>query len=333
VWDRLDTLADRIGTAEAALDHRVGAIAARRWRATERAVPAALQVEERHIATALLAAPLIVERIANAYPGSIMLLKGPEVASRYPDPGLRPITDLDLLVEDSAAAFRALVAAGCEPLPHRASPNHEPPLVFGDLPLVIELHWSAKWPDGHAGPSAAELFAAAVPSVCFGAPVLAPSPAQHAVLLAAHAWAHRPLCRLGELVDVAAMLGECDPAECTAIARRWDVARIWAATLRACDALLGDGPLPRPLRTWAANLPQLRHRSRREMLLDRCVAPFTALPPHRAAVAATTAARQMLRARIEPGADGRPEEHWPVHPSVLAAGVRSTSGAAGAGEP
>jgi hypothetical protein len=318
LWDRVDALVDRIGTAEAALDHRVGLLAARRWRATGRLLPAALREEERYTATAVLAAPVVLRRVAAAYPGPIAILKGLEIASRYPDPALRPISDLDLLVEDSAAAFRALVAAGATPLPHRRSPDHEPPLVFADLPLIVELHWAPKWPDGHAAPSATELLATAEPSRWLGERFLAPSPARHAVLLAAHAWAHRPLCRLGELVDVAALLGDCDRRECAAIARAWGVGRIWNATVRACDALFSDGALPLALRTWARNLPQLRHRSRHEMLLDRSVAPFAALPPHRALPVAAAAVAEMLRARVDPSGD-RPEDHWPVHPSVLAA--------------
>ena len=42
----------------------------------------------------------------------LILMKGPEAAARYPDPALRPFCDLDFLVDDPAAAHRALMAAG-----------------------------------------------------------------------------------------------------------------------------------------------------------------------------------------------------------------------------
>jgi hypothetical protein len=319
LWSRLDALVDGMTSVEAVLDHRLGGIAARRFRATGRSLPAALLEEERFVAAALLASPVVLERVAEAHGEPLMVLKGPEVAHRYPTAAMRPTTDLDLLVEDSAAAFRALVAAGCHPLAHVASPDHELPLVFPDLPLVIELHWSPKWPHGHTPPSVPELLAGAGRSAWRPDLALAPTAAQHAVMLAAHAWAHRPLCRLGELVDIAVLLEEADAAECESIARAWDVERIWNATLAACDAMLADGPMPRALRSWARNLPELRHRSRREMLLERCLAPFTARAPHRAAALAGASLQQMLRARLKPAAGQKPQDFWGTHPAVRAA--------------
>ncbi len=79
-----------------------------------------------------------------------------------------------------------------------------------------------KWPTA-TPPSFGELAAAGVPST-FGLPgVLAPCPAHHAVLLAAHAWGTDPLSRLGALVDVAAVAEVAYVDAAAAVAREWGV--------------------------------------------------------------------------------------------------------------
>ena len=42
----------------------------------------------------------------------MVLMKGLEVGAYYPDPGLRPFRDLDLLVDDAERAQQALIEAG-----------------------------------------------------------------------------------------------------------------------------------------------------------------------------------------------------------------------------
>ncbi|HKP21952.1 MAG TPA: nucleotidyltransferase family protein, partial [Thermoleophilaceae bacterium] len=278
LWARLDELVDGAPSVIDLLDHRLGAVAARHWRAQGRELPPAIVEEERYASAAELAARVLLARVARACDGPVVLLKGPEVAERYPEAAMRPSHDLDLLVEDSPGAFAALRAAGCVVLPsNEPAPQHEPPLAFPDLPLSIELHRAPKWPAWAASPPVAELLAEAMPSRV-SADVLTPQPAHHAVLLAVHSWAHRPLARILDLADVSVMLREAGRPEAAAVARRWGVERVWDSTLRAIDALFAGHGEPWMLRTWARNTPRTRRPTRAEELLERCLSPFAALP-------------------------------------------------------
>ena len=320
VWGRLDELTDRAPSVIDLLDHRLGAIAARHWRAIGRELPPAILEEERYAASAVLAVPVLLSRITSAYGGAVMVLKGLEVAQRYPDPRMRPSHDLDLLVEDSRAAFTALRAAGCEVVNDERSPQHELPLAFPDLPLVIELHSAPKWPSWAGEPPTRELMSAAVTS---DSGLLAPATAHHAVLLAVHSWAHRPLARVLDLADVLVMLADADTGEARDTARRWRVERLWSATLAAADALLSGGPEPWTLRAWARNTAEVRRPTRREELLERCLSPFAVLPPLAAARVSGRSVVEMVRARAGRGSAHRLEDIRPEHPAIVAARERT----------
>src|SRR4051812_46856019 len=129
---RLALMVDRAPGLPDLFAHRLGAIAAAHWRRCGRELPAPLLEEERFATVAGLAARLLLSRILDAYDGRVMVIKGPEVAARYPAPDLRTYHDLDVLVEDSGAAQRALLAAGCRVGWDRGSTHHELPLVFPD---------------------------------------------------------------------------------------------------------------------------------------------------------------------------------------------------------
>src|SRR5262245_51961646 len=135
-----------------------------------------------------------------------MVMKGPEIAARWPTPRLRPWTDLDVLVGDPEAFQAALLRAGFvevgEPEDYDDS-HHLRPVAHPLLPMAVEVHRRPKWPT-EAPPTFAELAEAAVPNAFGVDGVLAPSAAHHAVLLAGHAWEHDPLSSIGALADVTA---------------------------------------------------------------------------------------------------------------------------------
>ncbi len=281
VLEAVNRLVDRAPRHSDLAYHRLQVFAARHWRAQGRPVPGEFEREEQFAAVAGAAAPALLEQVRAAYDGPLLLLKGPEVAARYPDPTLRPFSDLDLLVTDAAAAQAALLEAGftvVEGEHEKPELHHRAPLLAPGLPLVLELHDRPKWPRGKVAPARDELFAAAVPAQA--APdLLTLPPASHAVLLAAHAWAHRPLRRVLDVVDVALMLGDDSREAAADVARRWDVEGIWAATVAAADALFRGDRRPWPLLVWARNLVSVRERTVLASHFERWTAVFCELPP------------------------------------------------------
>lgn len=283
VWERIDALAERAPHVRALRFHRLELVEAHRRRAAGLAPLPELAGDVTRAAFAELAVRVLLSRAREAYDGRLVLHKGPEVGLDYPDPGLRPYRDLDLLVDDAPAAQAALLAAGFGEVGDPAlyeDIHHLRPLAWPGLPLAIELHSRPKWPDAVPGPAVAELLADAVPSRLGIAGIETLAPAQHAVLLAAHAWAHEPLARVGHLVDVAATLARAQDGEAAAIARAWGCARMWRSSEAAVRAVVhGEGASAATL--WGRHLRGARERTVLELHLQRWLGPAWALPRRR----------------------------------------------------
>jgi len=291
MWEHLDELLARGATHPRALRfHRVALLEARRRRAAGLEVGVELMRDEAVAAVAELAVPALLRRVRDLCDGPLALIKGPEVAIDYPGPRLRRFNDIDLLSDDASAAQAALLAAGFVEVGEAwryENIHHLRALWWPGLPLIVELHERPKWPDGLTGPPAEELLAAAVPSRVGVAGISALPPAEHALLLAAHAWAHEPLGRLGQLVDVAATLRRTEPREVETLARRWGCRRMWRTTHAAVRAVVeGDGRSP-AVALWGRHLRQVRERTVLEMHVTEAVGPIWA--------GATTGAPRALR--------------------------------------
>lgn len=307
LWQSVDRLIDRASSTADLRAHRLHLLAVARYRATGRSVPADLMEAAREGTLATFAAPLLLEHVRKVVEGPIMLLKGPEVAARYPAPALRPFGDLDLLVEDPIAAQRALIGAGFTLVGDERlyrEIHHLRPLHYPSYPLIIEVHARPKWIETGYGPGIDELLEAAVQSAVGVDGILAPAPEHHTLLLAAHSWAHAPLGQLLQLIDVAALRSESVPNEIASLARRWKIGQVWSLTDAAADALLLDGARPLPLHVWARHLRSVRHRTVLETHLARWLPAFSVLPFRRACGAA-------LRA-IERDLTPAPGERWRV---------------------
>ena len=281
LWGVVDQLIDRAPQVEDLVNHRLDVLAARRYRQTGTVVPPVLVARERHSALTTLAGPALLERVRAGCDGPLLVLKGPEVAARYPEPELRPFADIDLLAHDAAKAHRSLLRAGFHevgaPELYR-NIHHLRPLCWAELPLVVEVHSHPKWIEPIAAPGAHDLFAVVVPASVGVEGFVAPSPARHAVLIAVHSWAHEPLRRLRDVVDVAALSIEGDADEALAAARAWGVERLWSTTVSALDYLFAEGRKPLALRLWAQNLERARERTVLENHLERWLSDFSALP-------------------------------------------------------
>ena len=172
LWERVGELADRAPQISDLRHHKLHLIAASRMRARGEDVPAELrQAECRAAAIALGAAPLL-RRIRAATDAELIVMKGPEAATRWPEARLRPWKDLDLFVEDADTVQAALLAAGFTELGrlHRLPrhPSPAPPGVPRACPIAVEVHRRPKWPARHAPPFE-ELIEGAVPSTFPGA--------------------------------------------------------------------------------------------------------------------------------------------------------------------
>ena len=304
LWDAVDGLIDRATRLGDLQFHRLHLLAARRYRATGKLVPRDLREAERNSMILTLVAPVVLGKVRESYDRTIVLMKGPEIACKYPDPILRPFGDLDLLVPDAAEAQAALLAAGFVPVgspePY-AGLHHVQPLVWPGTPLTIELHDRPKWIEGLPAPSRAELRASAVCGSTGIPGVLALSPEHHAMAIAAHSWAHAPLARLGHLVDLAAVTEGLERSELDRIARALGIRKVWKTTIAAADALFDDSRRSRPLRLWARNLEAVREPTVLESHLGRWLPPWWALAPGGALRAnAFTLSRELGRLGDEP---------------------------------
>lgn len=304
LWARIEQLATSTRDCNALRRHGVELIAARAWRRHGQPVPDELYGDWRRAALIGLAVRPLVEHVRSVCDGALMLMKGPEVAARYPEPTLRPFGDLDFLAEDPETAHRALITAGFVALRDSIHPEdhqHLAPLVSPSLPLVVELHRAVHLPVGLSGPSPVELFELAQPSATGVTGVLAPVPAAHAVLLAAHGWAHEPLRRLLDLIDLALVLSDENRAYSEQLARRWGLERIWHTSIGAADALLRGARRGLPLRTWAAHLNTLRERTVLETHSTRWAGQVWGFPQPRLRALGSATATFALPARPREG--------------------------------
>ncbi len=284
VWERVGALADRAPTTADLMHHRLQLVAGSRMRARGEEPPADICREERRYAAAYVSAPALLARIRSVCDGRLLLMKGLEVSKRWPVPRLRPFLDVDLLVDDARAAHTALLDAGFVALDDAEKYeilHHLVPLGLRGMPLSVEIHSRLHWP-AQCPPAGEELFAAAVPSLLGIEGLLAPSPAHHAVLLAAHGWAHEPLGKLGSLADVAAMTQEAGSDAAAAVARGWGVERMWTATTRAIDELLYDRRSLTFRPVSRRHLRAARERSVIEGHLARFYGPLTMAPRRKA---------------------------------------------------
>lgn len=220
----------------------------------------------------------LLARIRAAVEGPLIIIKGPEVSAHYPRPGLRSWCDLDIIAEDAAAVWEQLKAAGfsggarSEGHDHR----HEPPLSLPGYRLTVEVHRTIPLPLWGRSPDWSWLLRHTYPARS-GSGFLAPVPELHAVIIAAHAWAHSPFRSLRDSLDQELLLLDGDPAVAKALADELGVGRLWDAERRLADNVFRDRPIGGNLtRMLTSDLRSCRLQSRRHILLSLCTGPMFA---------------------------------------------------------
>ena len=165
---------------------------------------------------ALLLIPRAVHLAVDPLAGAGLepvIFKGPAVAARYPEPGLRPMEDIDVLLPsaDHGRALTALGAAGWQVARPAGGDRYDTVLSHPDVPsLYLELHY------GFEGTSQrvtaldpTELWARRQPLDCAGTSAFGLRPADELVVLAAHAGKpHHGFVRLVWIADLAMIVGD-----------------------------------------------------------------------------------------------------------------------------
>jgi hypothetical protein len=304
MWDHIDTLLERAPHEQALRLHRVELLEASRRRANGLDA-GSLTRDEAAAAVRALAAIPVLSRAREAWDGPLVLHKGPEVSLDYPREHLRGFGDLDLLTDDAAGAQAALLAAGFQTVDEADSEHHLRPLQWPGLPLTLELHTRPNWADRIPAPTTDELLAMAVPSRLGVPGIGALAPAPHTLVLAAHAWSHDQLGRLGNLIDVAVTLQRTDEAEVAALARRWGCSRMWRTTRAAVGTVLEASGRSAAVAAWGRHLHGVRDRSVFEWHVKNALAPLWGLPYRRIpsallaeALATVTAIEEPWRAKL-----------------------------------
>ena len=279
IWPAVGALVDG-ASVEGVLAHKLGPLAAGRRRAAGDPVPREFAAEERAASFATLSATGLLRRIREVGDGPIVLLKGPEVAALYP-PNSRRFGDVDVLTPDPVGLHRTLREHGFlevdTPFDHREH-HHLSPLRWPVVPLDVEVHASPNWPRGIGGAPLPEILEAAAPSLVDVEGITAPSRPHHALILAAHAWAHEPLQTLRDLLDVAVLAADQSPADLDRVATEWGLGRVWRTTQRAIDGLFFGDRRSAALRIWARHLAAVRQRTVFESHLQAAVHPFWERP-------------------------------------------------------
>jgi hypothetical protein len=280
----------------------LSALAAAYWNETDHPIADELD-SDRASATALgLQAERMLHQVADLAAQPFLLMKGPELATRYPEPGLRELNDLDLLVLDTSVIEQSLLRSGWSTytgpgeLRWYDDIHHARPLVAPGSSLPMEPHRRPNWPTWGRPPEFAELHEASVASTLGIEGVRTPSVEHHALLVLAHSWAHMPFERFSQLIDFALLVEECNTVELAACARRWQLSKLLSVGLATIDSvLLAHRRDSAMVRWFAPHLRTLEPPARAREQLDRYMSSFLVTTPTRAASAMAAASWRRFR--------------------------------------
>jgi hypothetical protein len=169
-----------------------------------------------------------------------VVFKGPAVAGRYPEPGLRPMGDIDLLlpVADHAHALDVLRGAQWQVVRAGGAGHYDTQLVHRHVPsLSLEVHYGLESSSERVTAlNPAALWERRVPVDCAGTPAFGLSQADEVVVLAAHAG--KPFHGFTRLIWIADLAMIVDDAAIRGLPMDWDAVRAAAEEAR-CLTVVG----------------------------------------------------------------------------------------------
>jgi hypothetical protein len=141
-----------------------------------------------------------------------VVFKGPAVAARYPEPGLRPMDDIDLLLPraDHRRALDALGHAGWQVARPGVGDHYDTVLTHREVPsFFLEVHYGLERASQRmTALDPGSLWAMRQPLECAGTSAFGLPPAEELVVLAAHAGKlHHRFVRLVWMADLAMIVG------------------------------------------------------------------------------------------------------------------------------
>jgi len=141
-----------------------------------------------------------------------VVFKGPAVAARYPEPGLRPMDDIDLLLPqaDHRHALDALGHAGWQVARPGGRDTNATVLTHREVPsFFLEVHYALEGASQRVTAlDPGTLWAMRQPLECAGTSAFGLPPAEELVVLAAHAGGpHHRFVRLVWMADLAMIVG------------------------------------------------------------------------------------------------------------------------------
>jgi hypothetical protein len=153
-----------------------------------------------------------------------VVFKGPAVAARYPEPGLRPMDDIDVLLPraDHQHALEALGRAGWQVTRPGAGGHYDTVLSHREIPsFLLEVHYGLEEASERATALDSDrLWALRQPLECAGTKAFGLPPVEEIVVLATHAGKpHHRFVRLVWMADLAMIVGH---AETHGTAIDWD---------------------------------------------------------------------------------------------------------------
>ncbi|MHB8437634.1 MAG: nucleotidyltransferase domain-containing protein [Acidimicrobiales bacterium] len=218
----------------------------------------------------LLLVPEALERAVQPLTKAGMepvVLKGPTVARRYPDLGLRPYDDLDVLVPrgDHARAIAVLGAAGWELVRTSRRDRYDSVLRHPAVPgMPLELHYGLDgWYDRANTLRADELWRRRVPVSLSGVEAFGLLPADDLVMLSAHAakpyhgfdrlvWVADLVMLTGDLEEHAEMMDWQSVRDLAVVSRCTTAVGVALALAAMAGAPVRSGFLPLPVDGWRA---------------------------------------------------------------------------------
>ena len=141
-----------------------------------------------------------------------LVLKGPTLATRYPEPGLRPMEDIDILlpVRDHARALRLLEASGWNVVRAARRDRYDTVLAHSEVPsLALELHYGLESSYERVTKlDALALWERREPIDCLGTPAFGLPVPEELVMLCTHAGKpYHGFTRLIWIADLAMVVG------------------------------------------------------------------------------------------------------------------------------